>query len=132
LRELGRVSTFKGVAAIVWTWAWIAGAFALYCWRPAWWTFALGWLVVSSRHLALAVLMHEGAHRLIAKDKRLNDALANWLTAYPIMLNVEVYRMIHLQHHKATWTDADPDLGLAKPFPISKRSLLRKVVRDLT
>ncbi len=132
LRELGRVSTLKGVAAIVWTWAWIAGAIALYCWRPAWWTFALGWLIVSSRHLALAVLMHEGAHRLIAKDKRLNDALANWLTAYPIMLNVEVYRMIHLQHHKATWTDADPDLGLAKPFPISKRSLLRKVVRDLT
>src|SRR5262245_13126779 len=48
------------------------------------------------------------------------------------MLNVELYRRIHLQHHKATWTPNDPDLGLAKPFPVTKKSLLRKIARDLT
>ena len=131
LRELGRLSPLRGIGSIVWTWAWIAAAIGLYVWHPSVWTFAIGWVVVSGRHLALAILMHEGAHRLIVRDRVWNDRLASWLTAYPTMLNVEVYRMIHLQHHKATWTDADPDLGLAKPFPISRASLRRKIVRDL-
>ncbi len=132
LRELGRLSPLRGIGGIAWTWAWIFGCFALYCWRPSVWTFAVGWVVMSGRHLALAILMHEGAHRLIVRDKTWNDRLASWLTAYPTMLNVAVYRMIHLQHHKATWTDADPDLGLATPFPITRRSMFRKIVRDLT
>lgn len=132
MRDLGRLSAWRGVGAIAWTWAWIAAALALYCVRPSIWTFAIGWVIVSTRHLALAVLMHEGAHRLILRNKRHNDWVARWFTAYPIMLNVEVYRLIHLQHHKATWTDADPDVGLARPFPITRQSLLRKVLRDLT
>jgi fatty acid desaturase len=47
------------------------------------------------------------------------------------MLSVHAYRTIHLQHHKATWTKADPDLSLATPFPITKKSMLRKIGRDL-
>lgn len=132
LRELGRLSTFKGVGSIVWTWGFIGAVLALYCARPSVWTFLLGFVIVSGRHLALAILMHEGAHRLIVRNRAVNDALSNWLTAYPIMLRTEPYRMLHLQHHKHTWTDADPDLGLAQPFPITRRSLWRKVLRDLT
>jgi fatty acid desaturase len=45
---------------------------------------------------------------------------------------VQVYRMYHLQHHRYTWTKNDPDLGLAKPFPISKTSFRRKMLRDLS
>jgi fatty acid desaturase len=87
---------------------------------------------MSGRHLALAILMHEGAHFLILRNKRWNDAIGSWLTAYPTMVNMHVYRSIHLQHHKATWTDADPDLGLATPFPITRDSMWRKIFRDLT
>ncbi len=131
LRELSRVSTFRGVASIAWTWGWIAAALALYVASPGVLTFAVGWVVVSGRHLALAILMHEGAHRLIARDKAWNDRITSWLTAYPIMLSVHAYRAIHIQHHKATWTKQDPDLALALPFPITKRSFARKVLRDL-
>jgi fatty acid desaturase len=42
------------------------------------------------------------------------------------------YRPYHLQHHARTGTAEDPDLGLITPFPITKRSLLRKMGRDLT
>jgi fatty acid desaturase len=132
LKKLAKLNPWKGLGSIAFTWLCIFGAVTLYCARPGVLTFAIGWLVVSSRHLALAVLMHEGAHRLILKNRIWNDRVATWLTARPIMLDVELYRRVHLQHHKATWTDADPDLGLAKPFPVTRRSLARKIARDLT
>lgn len=131
LRQLGRIDPLRSLGAVAWTWAWIVGAVVLYCLRPGLLTFAAGWAIVSGRHLALAILMHEGAHRLLHRDRTWNDRIARWLTAVPVMLNVEVYRALHFQHHKATWTDADPDLGLARPFPITTRSFLRKVTRDL-
>jgi fatty acid desaturase len=132
LAELRKLSPLRGLSSIAWTWAWIVGSFALYVAHPSFWTFALGWLIVSSRHLALAILMHEAAHCLIVRSKRLNELIGNLFAAWPIMVHTGLYRMIHLQHHRATWTDADPDLSLAKPFPITKKSLVRKVIRDLT
>ena len=42
------------------------------------------------------------------------------------------YRQYHLQHHAKTWTDEDPDLELATPFPINRASLKRKFWRDLS
>ena len=132
LRALARIRPLQSLGSIAWTWGVILACFAYYCSFPGVLSFVVGWIVISGRHLALAILMHEGAHRLLFRNKRLNDWVASWFTAYPIMLSVHVYRTIHLQHHKATWTDADPDRGLAKPFPITKRSFARKVVRDLS
>ena len=132
IEALRRLNPWRGLGAVAWTWLWIAASWALYAFRPSLLTFAVGWVIVSSRHLALAILMHEAAHCLIVRSKRLNDVLGNWLTAYPIMLETRVYRGIHLQHHRATWTDADPDVGLATPFPITRRSMLRKIARDLS
>ncbi|HMJ10998.1 MAG TPA: fatty acid desaturase family protein [Polyangiaceae bacterium] len=132
IAELRRLNPLRGVGGIVWTWLWILASFALYIARPSLLTFAIGWIIVSSRHLALAILMHEAAHCLIVRSKRLNDVLGNWLAAYPIMVETSIYRGIHLQHHRATWTDADPDRALATPFPITKQSMVRKVLRDLT
>jgi fatty acid desaturase len=132
LRELSRLSAWRGLGSVAWTWAWIVGALALYCYEPGVWTLAAGFVIVSGRHLALAILMHEAAHFLLLRNKRYNDILGSWLTAYPIMLSLYAYRSVHLQHHKATWTKADPDLGLARPFPVTCRSMLRKVLRDLS
>lgn len=132
LAELRKLSPVRGLASVAWTWGWILAAFGLYVAKPGLLTFAAGWVIVSSRHLALAILMHEAAHCLLVRKKRWNDWLGNWFCAYPIMLETVVYRWIHLQHHRATWTSADPDLELATPFPVSKRSMLRKLLRDLT
>ena len=42
------------------------------------------------------------------------------------------YRPYHLTHHKYTEQPEDPDLVLSRPFPVTKGSLVRKFVRDLT
>jgi fatty acid desaturase len=61
-----------------------------------------------------------------------NDWVGNWLCAYPVWGDLVPYRPYHLQHHSKTWTKDDPDLALANPFPITHRSLARKIWRDLS
>ena len=42
------------------------------------------------------------------------------------------YRNYHLTHHKYAQQPEDPDLGLSAPFPVTRQSLRRKIIRDLT
>jgi len=132
LAELRRKSDLRGLSSIAWTWGWIIGCLALYAWQPGVLTFLFGFIVISGRHLALAILMHEGAHRLLLNNVRWNDRVTQWLTAYPVMLNMLPYRDMHLRHHKNTWTEDDPDLGLATALPVTRRSFARKMLRDIT
>ncbi len=132
LAELRRKSDLRGLGSIAWTWGWIMGCLALYVWQPGVLTFLFGFIVISGRHLALAILMHEGAHRLLLNNVRWNDRVTQWLTAYPVMLNMLPYRDMHLRHHKNTWTEDDPDLGLATALPVTRRSFARKMLRDIT
>lgn len=132
LAELRRKSDLRGLASIGWTWGWIIGCLALYVWQPGVPSFLFGLVVISGRHLALAILMHEGAHRLLLNNVRWNDRITQWFTAYPVMLNMLPYRDAHLRHHKHTWTEQDPDLGLATALPVTRRSFARKMLRDLS
>jgi fatty acid desaturase len=50
----------------------------------------------------------------------------------PILADMFAYRHYHLMHHKHTQTEKDPDLNLSKPFPTSIRSIIRRIIRDLT
>ncbi|HEX7969265.1 MAG TPA: fatty acid desaturase, partial [Stellaceae bacterium] len=43
-----------------------------------------------------------------------------------------LYRPYHLKHHRFTQQAEDPDLVLSAPFPITRASLRRKIMRDLT
>src|SRR3546814_9112922 len=42
------------------------------------------------------------------------------------------YTTLFRSHHKYTQQPEDPDLSLSKPFPTTRASLWRKVLRDLT
>lgn len=132
IRELRRISPWRSAAAIAWTWGWILACFAAYVAKPHWITAVAGIAIVSGRQLGLAVLMHEGAHRLLFDNRTWNDRISQWLCAYPMLVNTLPYRMIHLQHHKHTWTKNDPDRALAEPFPVSRASFARKLLRDVT
>jgi fatty acid desaturase len=88
--------------------------------------------VIGARQLGCAVLMHEASHRSLFSDRRVNDFVGQWLCAYPVWSDLRAYRPYHLQHHAHTGTARDPDLGLIRPFPITRASLRRKVLRDLS
>jgi fatty acid desaturase len=132
LEQLRKVDPLRGLGAVAWTWSWILACFALYAVHPTVISVAIAWVVMSGRHLALAILMHEAAHGLLLRNKTWNDRVGQWLTAYPTMADTLLYRRAHFQHHKHTWTESDPDLALATALPVSPRSFRRKMVRDLS
>ncbi len=131
-RSFLAVDDWRGWLSILVDWALVAAAFALVAAWPNPITVIVALFVIGARQLGLAVIMHEAAHRTLLRNPRLNDWVANWLAAYPIWLDVAPYRTYHLQHHAKTWTKDDPDLALARPFPITRASLRRKVWRDLS
>jgi fatty acid desaturase len=113
-------------------WALIFAAFALVARWPNPLSIVVALIVIGTRQLGLAVLMHEASHRSLFRNRRLNDRAGNWLCAYPIWSDLYPYRPYHLKHHAKTGGPEDPDLGLVRPFPITGASLRRKVWRDLS
>ena len=123
---------WKSWASIALDWAIVFASM----WMVTVWTHPLtivaALFLIGARQLGLAVLMHEASHRSLFSDKKTNDWAGNWLCAYPVWSDLYPYRPYHLQHHAHTGSAKDPDLGLVRPFPITKSSLRRKVWRDLS
>ena len=121
---------------------WVGPALVLHCWAVILSAVVIGvvWpiviplcvAVIGTRQLGLAILMHEAAHGGLSPDRRLNDWLGHWLCAVPVGASLRAYRPYHLAHHKYAQQAEDPDLILSAPFPVSRASLRRKIVRDLT
>ena len=132
LRELLDLRDVRSWLSIAVDWAIIAAAFAVVAWWPNPVTVVAAIFVLGGRQLGLAVLMHEAAHRTLLRNRRWNDFVGNWLCAFPVWSDIRPYRPYHLQHHAKTWTEDDPDLPLATPFPVTRDSMRRKVLRDLS
>jgi fatty acid desaturase len=105
---------------------------ALFVWWPNPFTFLLAAMVIGGRQLGLAILMHDAAHGALHPNRKVNNFLGQWLTGAAVGSDLIAYRTYHLQHHKYTQQPEDPDLSLSKPFPTTRASLGRKIVRDLT
>ncbi len=125
-------SDVTGLLCVGHAWIVIAAAMALYALWPNPLTFVAAVLVIGSRQLGLAVLMHDGAHGVLMRTKRWNDPVSQWQCAYPVFTDTIPYRHYHLAHHRLTQQPDDPDLGLSAPFPITKSSFRRKMIRDIT
>jgi fatty acid desaturase len=125
-------SDAAGAGAAVGSWVLIAAALALAAAFPNPLAWLVSALVIGSRQLALAILMHEAAHTTLMRHRGANEFVGQWLGAAPVFQSLPMYRKHHLQHHRHTGTADDPDLGLANAFPVPPRSLRRKLLRDIT
>ena len=132
LAEVRKRSPWRGIAMIAHAWATIIAALTLVTLWPNPLTFIAAILIIGSRQLGLAILMHDGAHGALHPGETLNLRLSQWFCAYPIFAETRAYRRYHLKHHAHTQTDLDPDLILSSPFPITQASYKRKFFRDLT
>ncbi|MBL8331912.1 MAG: fatty acid desaturase family protein [Rubrivivax sp.] len=125
-RALCARSRWRGLWLVAHCWgviglAMLAGAL----WPPV---IPLAVMVIGTRQLGLFILMHDAAHGLLHPNRRVNDAVGRWLCSS----SLDGYRPYHLQHHRYVQQAEDPDLGLSAPFPVSRESLRRKLLRDLT
>lgn len=130
--EIKEKQDWRNVLSISSNWLQMSSAMALFFIYPNVITFLVALVIIGSRQFALAVLAHDAAHNLLFANNKVNDWAGQWFCAYPIFQDNRVYRPYHLKHHRHTETDDDPDLVLSSPFPITKRSFIRKVFRDLT
>lgn len=130
-QALTRVSRWRGLWLVAHAWIVIVAACGLAAWsgNPLAWLLAI--VIVGGRQLGLAILMHDAAHGLIHPDRGVNNWVGQWLAGVPVGTDLHAYRTYHLTHHRYTQQAEDPDLPLSAPFPTSRASLARKVLRDL-
>jgi len=125
-------SDVTGLLCVIHAWVVIGAAMAVYALLPNPLTFVAAVIVIGSRQLGLAILMHDAAHGVLMKTRALNEWVGQWLCAYPTLGDMVTYRHYHLVHHRRTQQADDPDLGLSAKFPITPSSFRRKMIRDLT
>jgi fatty acid desaturase len=125
-------SDVTGTLCILHAWVVIAASMALFALWPNPLTFIVAVVLIGSRQLGLAILMHDGAHGVLMKTHGWNEWASQWLCAYPVFTDTIPYRHYHLVHHRTTQQPDDPDLHLSAKFPITRASFRRKLMRDIT
>ena len=95
-------------------------------------TVPLAILIIGSRQHGMAILVHEAAHGVLFSNRKVNDFIGQYVLAAPYGGDMHAYRHYHLEHHKYAQSENDPDIGLSAKFPVSKDSLRRKFIRDIT
>jgi len=123
-------SRWRGLLLVAHAWAVIIAAGAMAVIWPI--TIPIAVALIGARQLGLAILMHDAAHGALSSDLKVNDFVGHWICGQPVGAGLSSYRNYHLTHHKFAQQAEDPDLGLSAPFPITRKSLYRKMVRDLT
>jgi fatty acid desaturase len=133
IAHLRRPAPWRATWLIVHCWGVIFGTWALAVLRPNPLVILLAIPIIGARQLGLGILGHDGAHFLLYRSKRLNDWVCEWILNRPLLgASIVPYRTYHLNHHRYTQQPNDPDLGLSAPFPITRSSFRRKVIRDLS
>lgn len=133
IRELSTKSNLRGAMLVIHCWATI---FLVWLVCIVWTnplTIVLGIMIVGTRQLGLGVIGHDAAHYLLFTNRRFNDWVAEWFLNRPLLgASIVPYRNYHFVHHRFTQQKNDPDLVLSGPFPTTKASMRRKIIRDLT
>ena len=82
--------------------------------------------------MAMGAFLHDCSHRAMFSNQKLNDVLGHWLGGMPVLVPMSFYRPYHFAHHTAKTEDEDPDVQNIKNYPVTKSSMARKVMRDLS
>lgn len=130
IKALSQRSDLWGAWLVFHVWAVIAGAVTMGIIWPL--TIPLAILIIGSRQHGMAILMHDSAHGVLFKSRRVNDFVGQYFLATPYGGDMQSYRHYHLKHHRFTQSENDPDIGLSAKFPVSSDSLRRKFIRDIT
>jgi len=95
-------------------------------------TIFLAIILFGGRQLSLAVVVHDCGHRSMFTRWSWNRFAAQWLAGVFVFSDARTYRAKHTKHHRLGGTEEDPDLMNYVNYAVARKSLARKVVRDLT
>ena len=132
LRDLRRVSGWRGAGLVLHAWAVIAAAMALYVLWPSIVTLVVALVVIGGRQLGLMMLAHEATHWRLFAGQKSNDRVGRWLCAGPLGVDLKSYRRSHHLHHRHTGQAEDPERDLTAAFPVTRWRLARGVLEDVS
>lgn len=130
-QSLRRIPNVRNAATIVLLYAQTIGVMAAAVWL-GWWAWIPAFVLMGRAHAQFAALMHESAHRLLFSNRSANDLVGRWVLGYPGLVSTDAYRRVHMAHHRKEFGPDEPDIALYQGYPISRASLRRKLLRDLT
>jgi fatty acid desaturase len=130
--ELRRIPSVRNGCSVVALYAQTIGLIALAVWLNNPFVWVAVFLLMGRAHAQFAALMHEAAHRLLFRNRKLNDWVGRWLLGFPAFAPTDLYRRAHMAHHREEFGPNEPDIPLYRGYPISKASLRRKLWRDAT
>jgi len=107
VRELSAVNGLRSTVAIAAEWVGIILAVVLSqrFLHPIFLPVVVVW--IGARQHALAILMHDGAHYLLFKNRRLNAVVSELFLAWPLFITMRAYRGGHFAHHRHVNTEKD-------------------------
>ena len=135
LRPLSKVSDARSALTIAGDWLSVL-VVATACWHYFHWAlYVLAVLFIGARQHDLLVLMHDGAHYRLFKNRKLNDWMSELFLTWPFfVVSTHGYRANHWAHHRHLNTAEDPDLvGKVGPhwtFPMPLPKLIWIIVSD--
>ncbi len=136
LQVLSQVNPYLSSCHILLEWSVIllAATVCHHFWNPLLYLATV--VIIGARQHALLVLMHDGTHYRLFRNRRVNDWVTEVLLAWPHLVTMRAYRENHLAHHNYVNTDKDPDWRRKKDnpewhFPQPIKSLSGIFVRDL-
>jgi len=114
VRSLSVVNGYRTTAYLMLQWGVIVASLATAAYMDHWLVYVLSLLVLASRMQALGVMLHDGAHWLLFRNRRVNDAVCDLFIAFPLGMSTTLYRKTHFRHHRYTNTSEDQDLAAQK------------------
>jgi fatty acid desaturase len=131
--HLTQINSWRSIAALFLDWSLIISCFAVTIYFPHPAVYLAAAILIARTQLALAVLMHESAHRTFLKNQRVNDFIGQVFTAAPLMFSLFSYRRGHLEHHRDPMAANDPVaivFGIAD-YPVTRKELVWRLFKDL-
>ena len=130
--ELRRIPNVRNAFAVIFLYVQTIAIVCLAVWADNWFVWIAAFVLMGRAHAQFAALMHEAAHRLLFRNRRINDFVGRWLLGFPSFTPIDAYRRGHMAHHREEFGPDEPDIPLYRGYPISRASMRRKLVRDAT
>ena len=131
--QLRKISNFKNSFSVILSLllppliVWVSMIYS----HPLIWIFLI--LCMGIAQNRLFIIHHEAAHRLLFSNQKINDLigirLIGWLA---FGSGSHGCRIGHIRHHRDEFGPQEPDFVLYSFYPISKSSMSRKLLRDLS
>lgn len=131
IRRLSEISPWRSAAGIAVEWVGVAAAVAVceLFWHPGLYVLVVAF--IGARQHALAILNHDASHYRLVRSRFWNDAVADVLLAWPVLMTVRWFRKFHWQHHhhlggpgdgnRAQYKTHTPDGELTRLWTFPKR-----------